>query len=140
MENFTKEYLIEILENQDYGKFVSLHPKIWQHKELLIDDGNIFSVDGTELSPEQIDTIHSIMQYYSFVLVYTNKRGEKQVFFNYHNGTNGSEGDVVTSLWDTHRKLSSIKKNPLVEWTTLLEYSPDHCDDVYSWFITFIFK
>ena len=86
MENFTKDYLIDILENQDYGKFVSLHPKIRQHKELLIDDGNIFSVDGTELSPEQIDTIHSIMQYYSYVLVYTNKRGEKQVFFNYHNG------------------------------------------------------
>ena len=140
MENFTKDYLIDILENQDYGKFVSLHPKIRQHKELLIDDGNIFSVDGTELSPEQIDTIHSIMQYYSYVLVYTNKRGEKQVFFNYHNGSNGREGDVVTSLWDAHRKLSSIKKNPLVEWTTLLEYSPDHCDDVYSWFITFIFK
>ena len=80
------------------------------------------------------------MQDFSFVLVYTNKRGEKQVFFNYHNGSNGREGDVVTSLWDVHRKLSSIKKNPFVKWTTLLEYRPDHCDDVYSWFITFVLK
>ena len=140
MENFTKEYLIDILENQDYRRFISLHPHIGQHKDLLIDEGNIFSVDGTELTLEQIDAIHNIMQYYSFVLVYTNKRGEKQVFFNYHNGTNGHEGDVVTSMWDAHRKLSSIKKNSLVKWTTLLEYRPDHCDDVYSWFITFILK
>lgn len=140
MGKFTKEYLTEILENQDYVKYVCLHPHIWQCKELLIDDGNIFSVDGTELSSEQINAIHSIMQEWSFVLVYTNTKGEKQVFFNYHNGSNGFEGDVVTSMWDAHRKLSSIKKNPLVKWTTLLHYDPDHCDDVYSWFITFILK
>ena len=140
MGKFTKEYLTEILENQDYGKYVCLHPHIWKHKELLIDDGNIFSVDGTELSSEQINAIHDIMQEWSFVLVYTNKQGEKQVFFNYHNGTNGFEGDVVTSMWDAHRKLSSIKKNPFVKWTTLLHYKPDHCDDVYSWFITFKLK
>lgn len=140
MENYSKDYLIDILENEDYKGFISLHKQIWQHKDLLIDEGNIFSVDGTELTPEQIDVIHNIMHYYSYVLVYTNKRGEKQVFFNYHNGTNGREGDAVTSLWDAHRKLSSIKKNPLVKWTTLLGYSPDHCDDVYSWFITFILK
>ena len=140
MENIDKEYLKDILENQDYGKFISLHPEIRQHKNLLIDDGNIYSVDGTELTEEQINVIHNIMQPFSYILVYTNKSGEKQVFFNYHNGTNGQEGDAVTSLWDAHRKLSSIKKNPLVKWTTLLEYSPDHCDDVYSWFITFILK
>ena len=140
IKTFTKEYLIDILENQDYEKFVNLHPHIWGHKNLLIDEGNIFSVDGTELTPEQIEAIHGIMQDLSFVLVYTNKRGEKQVFFNYHNGSNGREGDVVTSLWDVHRKLSSIKKNSFVKWTTLLEYSPDHCDDVYSWFITFVLK
>ena len=140
MENIDKEYLKDILENQDYGKFISLHPEIRQYKNLLIDDGNIYSVDGTELTEEQINVIHNIMQPFSYILVYTNKRGEKQVFFNYHNGTNGREGDAVTSLWDAHRKLSSIKKNPLVKWTTLLEYSPDHCDDVYSWFITFVLK
>lgn len=140
METFTKEYLIDILENEDYNKFVCLHPHIWGHKNLLIDEGNIFSVDGTELTSEQIEAIHGIMQDLSFVLVYTNKRGEKQIFFNYYNGSNGREGDVVTSLWDVHRKLSSIKKNPLVKWTTLLEYSPDHCDDVYAWFITFVLK
>ena len=140
MENIDKKYLKDILENQDYGKFISLYPEIRQHKNLLIDDGNIYSVDGTELTEEQINVIHNIMQPFSYILVYTNKSGEKQVFFNYHNGTNGREGDVVTSLWDAHRKLSSIKKNPLVKWTTLLEYSPDHCDDVYSWFITFILK
>lgn len=140
MEKFTEEYLINILENQDYKGFISLHPQIWKHKDLLIDEGNIFSVDGTELTPEQIGVIHDIMQYHSFVLVYTNKRGEKQVFFNYHNGTNGREGDAVISLWDAYIKLSLIKKNPLVKWTTLLEYSPDHCDDVYSWFITFVLK
>lgn len=140
IKTFTKEYLIDILENQDYKNFVCLHPHIWRHKNLLIDEGNIFSVDGTELTPEQIEAIHGIMQDFSFVLVYTNKRGEKQVFFNYHNGSNGREGGVVTSLWDVHRKLSSIKKNPFVKWTTLLEYRPDHCDDVYSWFITFVLK
>lgn len=140
MENINKDYLKDILENQDYGKFISLHPGIRQHKDLLIDDDNIYSVDGTELTEEQINVIHNIMQPFSYILVYTNKSGEKQVFFNYHNGTNGREGDAVTSLWDVHRKLSSIKKNPLVKWTTLLEYSPDHCDDVYSWFITFVLK
>ena len=147
MENYskeyltlTKEYLTDVLENQDYRRFICLHPHIWKHKDFLIDDGNIYSADGTVLSAEQIDTIHNIMQPFSYVLVYTNKSGEKQVFFNYHNGTNGREGDVVTSLWDAHRKLSSIKKNPLIKWATLLEYSPDHCDDVYSWFITFILK
>ena len=140
MEDIVKDYLKDILENQDYGKFISLHPEIRQYKNLLIDDGNIYSVDGTELTEEQINVIHNIMQPFSYILVYTNKRGEKQVFFNYHNGTNGREGDAVTSLWDAHRKLSSIKKNPLVKWTTLLEYSPDHCDDVYSWFITFVLK
>ena len=82
MGNFTKENLVDILENQDYGKYVCLHPEIWKHKELLIDDGNVFSVDGTELSSEQINAIHDIMQEWSFVLVYTNKQGEKQVFFN----------------------------------------------------------
>ena len=140
MVKFTKEYLIEVLENQDFGKYVSLHPHIWQCKELLIDDGHIFSVDGTELSSEQINVIHGIMQEWSFVLVYTNTHGEKRVFFNYHNGSNGFEGDAVKAMWDAHRKLSSIKKNPYVKWTTLLHYEPDHCDDVYSWFITFTLK
>ena len=41
MEIFTKEYLIDILENQDYRRFISLHPHIWQHKDLLIDEENI---------------------------------------------------------------------------------------------------
>ena len=140
MERFTKEYLIDILENQDYKEFISLHPQIWKHEDLLIDEGNIFSVDGTELTTEQIGVIHDVMQCHSFVLVYTNTCGEKQVFFNYHNGTNGREGDVVESLWDVYMKLFLIKNNPLVKWTTLLEYSPDHCDDVYSWFITFVLK
>ena len=37
MERFTKEYLIDILENQDYKGFIFLHPQIWQHKDLIID-------------------------------------------------------------------------------------------------------
>ena len=48
--------------------------------------------------------------------------------------------DLVNKKFREIFTLSSIKKNPLVKWTTLLEYSPDHCDDVYSWFITFILK
>lgn len=140
MMDCIKKYLIDILENQDYYRFVNLYPHIQQWKDLLIDENNIYSADGTTLTPEQIDAIHNIVPFYAHVLVYTNESGEKQVFFNYHNGTNGEEMDVVTSLWDTHRKLSFIKKQPLVKWTTLLEYNPDHCDDVYNWFITFIFK
>ena len=138
MKKLTKDYLINILEQQDYKKFVGLHPSIYHHEDLLIDKNNIYSVDGTELSSEQIDMIHSITR--NYVLVYTNKRGEKQLFFIYHNGTNGREGDVVTSLLDVYKKLSSIKNNPLVKYTTLLEYEPDHIDDVYYWFITFILK
>jgi hypothetical protein len=139
MKKFTKEYLTNILEQQDYEKFVSLHPNISYHEELLIDGSNIYSIDGTELSSEQIDMIHNITTH-DYVLVYTNKRKEKQLFFIYCNGTNGYEGDVVTSLLDVHFKLSFIKNNPLVKYTTLLEYEPDHCDDVYYWFITFILK
>ena len=137
---FTKECLTDILLNEDFNRFVRLHPLIWQQRDLLIDEGNIFSADGTQLTDEQIESIHSFIQPWSFVLVYTNKYGEKQVFFNYHNGTNGKEGDSVKAMWDAHRKLSSIKKNKNVKWTTLLHYSPDHCDDVYSWFITFTLK
>lgn len=138
MEKFTKEYLTSIIEQQDYKKFVALHPNIYNHKDLLVDDGNIYSVDGTELSSEQIDMIHSITR--DYVLLYTNKRGEKQLFFIYCNGTNGREGDVVTSLLDVYNTLSLLKDNPLVKYTTLLEYEPDHIDDVYYWFITFILK
>ena len=138
MEKFTKEYLKNILEQQDYKKFVCLHPSIYYHEDLLIDNGNIYSVDGTELSLEQIDMIHSITR--GYVLVYTNKRGEKQLFFIYCNGTNGREGDVVTSLLDVYNILSLLKNNPLVKYTTLLEYEPDHIDDVYYWFITFILE
>lgn len=138
MEKFTKEYLKNILEQQDYKKFVCLHPNIYNHKDLLIDDGNIYSIDGTKLSSEQIDMIHSITR--DYVLVYTNKRGEKQLFFIYCNGTNGREGDVVTSLLDVYNTLFLLKDNPLVKYTTLLEYEPDHIDDVYYWFITFILK
>jgi hypothetical protein len=140
MLDYIKKYLVDILENQDYYRFAHLHPHIHQWKDLSIDGNNIYSADGTTLTSEQIDAIHDIIPYYGYALVYTNKFGEKQVFFSYHNGTNGTEMDVVTSLWDTHRKLSFIKKHPLVKWTTLLEYNPDHCDDVYDWFITFIFK
>jgi hypothetical protein len=138
MKKFTKEYLTGILEQQDYEKFVSLHPNIYYHEELLIDGSNIYSIDGTELSSEQIDMIHNITQ--DYVLIYTNKRGEKQLFFIYCNGTNGKDGDVVTSLLDVHFKLSFLKKNSLIKYTTLLEYEPDHIDDVYYWFITFILK
>lgn len=138
MKKFTKEYLTNILEQQDYKKFVDLHPNIYNHKDLLVDDGNIYSIDGTELSSEQIDMIHSITR--DYVLLYTNKRGEKQLFFIYCNGTNGREGDVVTSLLDVYNTLSILKDNPLVKYTTLLEYEPDHIDDVYYWFITFILK
>lgn len=140
MKKFTKEYLIDILENQDYERFVCLHPHIQQHKELLIDEGNIYSVDGTKLNLEQIEFIHSIIQPWTYVLVYTKDNGKQQVFFNYHNGSNGCDGDAVKAMSETYEKLSSIKNNPLVEWTTLLGYKPDHCDDVYSWFMTFIFK
>lgn len=138
MGKFTKEYLKNILEQQDYKKFVCLHPSIYYHEDLLVDNNNIYSVDGTELSLEQIDMIHSITR--GYVLVYTNKRGEKQLFFIYCNGTNGREGDVVTALLDVYDKLSFIKDNPLVKYTTLLEYEPDHIDDVYYWFITFILE
>lgn len=137
---FTKEYLTGILEHNDYDNFVRLHPAIWNYRELLLDDNQIFSIDGTQLTDEQIEAIHNFVQPWSFVLVYTNKHGEKQAFFNYHNGTNGEEGDAVKAMWDAHRKLSAIKKDKNIKWTTLLKYSPDHCDDVYSWFITFILK
>ena len=147
---YLSRYLIHRNRSVDAIRLIgrcSVHDmsKIQNTEEFMLLASIVDQIDDMQdikyvLSPEQIDTIHSIMQDYSFVLVYTNKREEKQVFFNYHNGTNGREGDVVTSLLDTHKKLSSIKNNPLVEWTTLLEYSPDHCDDAYSWFITFIFK
>lgn len=137
---FTKECLVDILQNEDYHRYVRLHPAIWHQRDMMIDQGNIFSADGTQLTNEQIEVIHGFIQPWSFVLVYTNKSGEKQAFFNYHNGTNGKEGDVVKAMWDAHRKLNAIKKNKGVKWTTLLHYDPDHCDDVYSWFITFTLK
>lgn len=137
---FTKENLTNILLNEDWHEYIKLHPQIWQHRELLLDDGNIFSVDNTQLTNDQIESVHSFIQECSFVLLYTNRFGEKQAFFNYHNGTNGGEGDAVKAMWDAHRKLSSIKKDKNIKWTTLLKYVPDHCDDVYTWFITFTFK
>lgn len=72
-----KKYLIDILENQDYYRFAHLHPHIQQWKDLLIDDNNIYSADGTTLTLEQIDAIHDIAPSYSYVLVYTNELGEK---------------------------------------------------------------
>ena len=117
---FTKEYLTGILEHKDYDDFVRLHPAIWTYRELLLDDCQIFSIDGTQLSSEQILSIKKFIPPYTFVLLYTNKSGEKQAFFNYHNGTTGEEGDSVKAMWDAHRKLSSIKKDKNIKWTTLL--------------------
>ena len=69
-----------------------------------------------------------------------NKDGKKQVYFNYHTGTNGLDGDAVSSTYYAYTLMRDIKNKETVEWTTLLKYAPDHCDDVYTWFITFTFK
>lgn len=136
----TKEHIVNVLNNEDWHEFVKLHPHIWQHRELLLDDDFIFSADGTQLSDEQIKDIHNIAELNSYVIVYTNKDGKKQVYFNYHTGTNGLEGDAVSSTYYAYTLMRDIKNKETVEWTTLLKYAPDHCDDVYTWFITFTFK
>ena len=136
----TKEHIVDVLKNEDWHEFVKLHPHIWQYRELLLDDDFIFSADGTQLSDEQINDIHNIAELNSYVVVYTNEDGKKQAYFNYHNGTNGKEGDAVSSIHDVYMLMNNIKNKETVEWTTLLNYFPDHCDDVYTWFITFKFK
>ena len=140
MKEFTPEYLQEVLEREDFSEFVRLHPHIWKHKNLQVDDTNIFSVN-TELTAIEKDCLKELVsEEPTFVLVYTNKYGDKQVLFNHHNGTNGYEGDAVNSIKECYETLSRIKDHKCVKWTTLLHYEPDHCDDVYSWFITFVLK
>ena len=140
MREFTLDYLQELLEREDFSEFVGLHPDIWGHKNLQVDDTNIFSIN-TELTETEKDCLKELVsEVPTFVLVYTNKYGNKQVFFNYHNGTNGYEGDAVNSIKDCYEMLSKIKDHEYVKWATLLHYEPDHCDDVYSWFITFVLK
>ena len=140
MREFTLDYLQELLEREDFSEFVGLHPDIWGHKNLQVDDTNIFSIN-TELTETEKDCLKELVREVpTFVLVYTNKYGNKQVFFNYHNGTNGYEGDAVNSIKDCYEMLSKIKGHKCVKWATLLHYEPDHCDDVYSWFITFVLK
>lgn len=140
MKEFTLEYLQELMEREDFSEFVRLHPHIWKHKNFQVDGTNIFSVN-TELTAIEKDCLQELVgEESTFVLVYTNKYGDKQVFFNYHNGTNGFEGDAVNSTKDCYEMLSKIKGHKCVKRTTLLHYEPDHCDDVYSWFITFVLK
>jgi hypothetical protein len=140
MKEFTPEYLQELLEREDFSEFVRLHPHIWKHKNLQVDDTNIFSVN-TELTAIEKDCLKELVsEEPTYVLVYTNKYGDKQVLFNHHNGTNGFEGNAVNSIKECYETLSRIKEHKCVKWTTLLHYEPDHCDDVYSWFITFVLK
>ena len=54
MKEFTPEYLQEVLEREDFSEFVRLHPHIWNHKNLQVDDTNIFSVN-TELTAIEKD-------------------------------------------------------------------------------------
>lgn len=135
-----KETIIKILETSDYSGFLGLYPKIW-NSELKMGDTNIYGID-VYLTPKQIEVIKSLTDYScKYVLVWKNSwSGDIQIFFTYHNGTNGLEGNIINSMKDCVKVLERINNCSDVEWTTVLDARFDTCDDVYSWWITFTLK
>lgn len=135
-----KEQIIKILSEADYKGFVNLHPKIW-NSEFKLGDTFIYPID-VYLTLKQIETIKSLTDYpCAYVIVWKNSwSGDIQVFFTYHNGTNGLEGNIINSMKDCTKVLEKINNHPDVEWTTILDTLFDTCDDVYSWWITFTLK
>ena len=76
-----------------------------------------------------------------YVLVYRNPRTNNiQVFFSFHNGTNGLEGNIINSMRECLELIENINKHPDIEWVTVLDTYFDTCDDVYSWWVTFTIK
>jgi len=135
-----KESIIKILETGDYPGFLNLHPEIW-NSEFKIEDTNIYGIDVC-LTPRQIEVIKSLTAYpCTYVLVWKNSwSGDIQVFFTYHNGTNGEENNIINSMKDCAKFLEKINNHPDIEWVTTLDAEFDTCDDVYSWWITFTLK
>ena len=98
-----------MLEREDFSEFVRLHPHIWKHKNLQVDDTNIFSVN-TELTAIEKDCLKELVsEEPTYVLVYTNKYGDKQVLFNHHNGTNGYEGMLSILLRSVTKRCQELK-------------------------------
>ena len=69
------------------------------------------------------------------IWVYTNDNGKEQAFVIYHNGTNGKEGNILSSMLDAVEKLEKIQG--FTEWATVVDCHCDTLDDVYSWLFTF---
>ena len=69
------------------------------------------------------------------IWVYTNDNGKEQAFVIYHNGTNGKEGNILSSMLDAVEKLEKIQG--FTEWATVVDCHCDTLDDVYSWLLTF---
>ena len=100
---------------------------------------NIYPIN-IELNDKQIDLIEDIVSCTdSYVLVYKNpKTNNIQVFFSFHNGTNGLEGNIINSMRECLELIENINKHPDIEWVTVLDTYFDTCDDVYSWLFTFV--
>ena len=135
-----KEEIIKILLEGDYKGFIGLHPKIW-NSQFKLEETNIYPIN-IELNDKQIDLIKDIVNCTdSYVLVYRNpKTNNIQVFFSFHNGTNGLEGNIINSMRECLELIENINKHPDIEWVTVLDTYFDTCDDVYSWWITFVIK
>ena len=135
-----KEEIIKILLEGDYKGFIGLHPKIW-NSQFKLEETNIYPIN-VELNDKQIDLIKDIVNCTdSYVLVYRNpKTNNIQVFFSFHNGTNGLEGNIINSMRECLELIENINKHPDIEWVTVLDTYFDTCDDVYSWWITFVIK
>ena len=135
-----KNKIIEILLGGDYKGFIRLHPKIW-NSQFKLGETNIYPIN-IDLNDKQIDIIKDITSCtHSYILVYRNPRNnDVQVFFTFHNGTNGLERNVINSMRECLELLENINKLPDIEWVTVLDTSFDICDDVYAWWITFVIK
>ena len=135
-----KEEIIKILLEGDYKGFIGLHPKIW-NSQFKLEETNIYPIN-VELNNKQIDLIKDIVSCTdSYVLVYRNPRTNNiQVFFSFHNGTNGIEGNIINSMRECLELIENINNHPDIEWVTVLDTYFDTCDDVYSWWVTFVIK
>ena len=119
---------------------MGLHPKIW-NSQFKLGETNIYPIN-IELNDKQIDLIEDIVSCTdSYILVYRDPRTNNiQVFFSFHNGTNGLEGNIINSMRECLELIESINKHPDIEWVTVLDTYFDTCDDVYSWRVTFVIK
>lgn len=89
-----------------------------------------------------IETVKSLMNIYNmgFTVITTDPEGNTQIYFKFHDGSNGKYCSIKNSLYNSYQLLDELDNEESVAWTQILDIFIDNPDDVYDFLVTVVIK